>query len=466
VLTDEIRRIAAGRIAVVVDDDATGSQAVRDVEVVTLAGAGDLVAPLQDAEAGFFLLTNSRALPAGAAARLAFDLGRRLRDAVQSSDRAISLISRSDSTLRGHFPIEVDQLTEGFGMEAPRILLAPFYGEGGRFTRDDVHLLRRDGTETPVAETEFAADPVFGYRSSNLLDWVREKAPGRRVGSVSLVDLRESRGAAVSQALAASPPGGVTVINATEERDIELAALGTLRAELDGIEVIARTAASYARARLGQPMHPILDPFPALRLPGLVVVGSHVSTSTAQLERLLDDPPFPIEPIELDVDRLVSASATSHSAIATLSQRLDAAVRRDITPVVFTTRQLRRGASREADLEIAAAVSSALVEIVRAVRARPAWIVAKGGITSTDLAVRALDVQSATVIGQLAPGVSLWRCGPTSRFPGLPYIVFPGNVGGANTLRAMCAALGRDLRSAQWTSSVSSSRRGPATTSS
>jgi uncharacterized protein YgbK (DUF1537 family) len=444
VLIDEIRGLAAGRAAVILDDDATGSQAVRDVEVVTLGGAGDLVAPVRDSEAGFFLLTNSRALPVAAAGRLAFDLGRRLRDAVQSSGRSISLISRSDSTLRGHFPIEVDQLAAGFGMEAPRILLAPFFGEGGRITRDDVHLLRRDGTETPVAESEFAADPVFGYRSSNLLDWVREKAPDRSAASVSLDDLRASGGEAVTQALATSPPGGVTVINATEERDIELAALGTLRAELDGIEVIARTAASYARARLGQPVRPLLDPLPAFGLPGLVVVGSHVSTSTAQLARLLDDPPFPIEPIELDVDGLLSAGATSDSAIRTLSKRADAALGHGATRVLFTTRRLRLGTSGETNLQIAAAVSSALVEIVRGIRERPAWVLAKGGITSTDIAVRGLDVASATVIGQLAPGVSLWRCGPTSRFPDLPYIVFPGNVGELDTLRAVCAALGAD----------------------
>jgi uncharacterized protein YgbK (DUF1537 family) len=449
VLTDEIRRLAAGRTAVVLDDDATGSQAVRDVAVVTLAGAGDLVEPLRDSEAGFFLLTNSRALSAAAAGQLAFDLGRRLRDAVRSTGGAISLLSRSDSTLRGHFPIEVDELAAGFGMQAPRILLAPFFGEGGRITRDDVHLLRRGGTETPVAETAFAADPVFGYRSSNLLDWVREKAPGRPVARVSLAALRESGGGAVTEAIFASPPGGVTVVNATEEQDIELAALGALRAELDGIEVIARVAASYARARLGQPVQPLLDAFPAPGLPGLIVVGSHVPTSTAPLERLLAEPPFAIEPIEVDVDRVLPASTARDSVIAAASERVDAALGTGTTPVLFTTRRVRRGTSRDDDLDIAAAVSRALVEIVRAVRARPAWLLAKGGITSTDIAVHALDVASATVVGQLAPGVSLWRCAEPSRFPGLPYIVFPGNVGEPDSLRAVCAALAGGTGSTQ-----------------
>jgi uncharacterized protein YgbK (DUF1537 family) len=82
-----------------------------------------------------------------------------------------------------------------------------------------------------------------------------------------------------------------------------------------------------------------------------------------------------------------------------------------------------------------------LVKIVSGLRQRPDWFVAKGGITSSDLATEALQIRRALVLGQAQPGVPVWLSGPGSKWPNLPYIVFPGNVGSGDALANLVVAL-------------------------
>ena len=108
--------------------------------------------------------------------------------------------------------------------------------------------------------------------------------------------------------------------------------------------------------------------------------------------------------------------------------------------MLATSRRLER-APGTPDLDIGALVSATLVGAVRRMRSKPRWVLAKGGITSSDVATDGLDVSEATVVGPLLPGVPLWRCGPGSRWPGLSYVVFPGNVGGPDAVREAVARL-------------------------
>jgi uncharacterized protein YgbK (DUF1537 family) len=108
--------------------------------------------------------------------------------------------------------------------------------------------------------------------------------------------------------------------------------------------------------------------------------------------------------------------------------------------LLVTSRELRRGRDAAESLEISRRVSAAVTEVVRgALPAKPAWVVAKGGIASHDVAVRGLGIRRATVLGQLFPGlVSVFR--PVDAAPevvGTPYIVFAGNVGDETTLASV-----------------------------
>ncbi len=437
-------RASSSRTVIVLDDDPTGTQTVRDVPVLTRWTTEMLRDVLDSMIDVAYILTNSRSMTRAQAGATAHEIGLLLRSAMASSTRRWSVISRSDSTLRGHFPHEVDALSIGLGLPDARVLLTPYFGDGGRVTIGGTHYLRRAGELVPVAQTEFASDSVFGYRSSDLREWVAERC-GSDTRAVELIDLGRIRTHgpdAVRDALQALPPRGVLVADAAEERDIEVVALGAVLAEAAGVPLIARTAASYVRARAGQP--------PALPLdsaeidtgrPGLVVVGSHVPMSTAQLASLLSHPPIEITPIELDVARVLRGPSDRADLAAQIARRGDDALADGRTPVIHTSRLLARGVDAEGDLGIAGLVSATLVDAVRLITHRPSWVLAKGGITSSDIATRALDVQQAQVIGPLLPGVPTWRCGGGSRWPGLTYVVFPGNVGGPEAVREAVSRL-------------------------
>jgi len=429
-----IRDAAADETVFVIDDDPTGSQTVRDALVMTEWDDAALLDVIDGKERLVFLLTNSRSLPAPAALRIARRTGAAIARIRRQVDRSIVLISRSDSTLRGHFPIEVDALIQSAGMLDARILLAPFFGAGGRITLDDTHYIKRDGEYVPVGDTVYARDAVFGYQSSNLREWIREKAGSdRSVASVSLRALRTDGPTAVLRALQDLPPGGICIVNAVLEQDIEVVALGTILATKAGVAVIARSAASFVRARIGSPVLSLLgeDDVPHGR-PGLIVIGSHVPMTTRQVDHLLatcDD----LRIVRLPVDQLLDARQAA-AVVAGAVRSIDQALGLRHSAVLMTSRLLFRGPDATVDLGIASRISGAISTIVARLQHRPAWIVAKGGITSSDVATRGLAVRSARVLGQLAAGVSLWRCGRTSKWPDLPYVVFPGNVGTVGSL--------------------------------
>jgi uncharacterized protein YgbK (DUF1537 family) len=426
----ELARRAADWPVVVLDDDPTGTQAVRDLPVLTEWDAERIERHLD--EPALFLSTNSRALEADAAAAVTRDAASCARQAASVTWRPVSFVSRSDSTLRGHFPQEVEALAEGAGLADPRILLAPYFGEGGRVTIEDGHFLELEGVRTPVAQTEFSQDATFGFRSSNLREWVAEKyaTAGRAtppIASLPLSLLRDGGPDAVAEALRRLPPGGVAIANAEIDRDIEVLALGTLLAEEHDLPLVARTAASYVRARAGQPRARPLEPAErGVSGPGLIVVGSHVPTTTAQVAALPTHAGDAIAVHELAIDAILAGDP---SVIADAAAVLDRALAGGRTGLVMTER-----ARRDIGLAGGRSVSEALVAVIRTITERPAWVIAKGGITSYDVARYGLGLVEARIAGPLLPGVPVWVGGADARWPSVPLVVFPGNVGGAGAL--------------------------------
>ena len=426
----DLARRASERPAVILDDDPTGTQTLRDVTVLTAWDAETIARHLADP--AVFLSTNSRSLDEAAAADLTRAAVAAAMQAAETAGRPISIVSRSDSTLRGHFVAETRAIAETLGRPDARVLLAPYFGDGGRLTVEDVHVLERDGVRTPVGDTEFARDATFGYRSSNLLGWVSERhaaagLPAPPTASLSLELVRSGGPEAVAEALVALPPGGVAIANAEVDRDIEVVALGALLAEERGVPIVARTAASYVRARAGRAPAPLLTP-PELRggPAGLVVVGSHVATTTGQVAALLaSSVGAKIEAHELPVAAILAGASDLRAAASALTEVLE----RERIGLVATER-----VRREVDLGAGRAISAALVSVIQGLGRRPDWVIAKGGITSSDVALHGLGMRESRVAGQLQPGVPVWIAGAESRWPGLMLVVVPGNVGGPAAL--------------------------------
>jgi uncharacterized protein YgbK (DUF1537 family) len=146
--------------------------------------------------------------------------------------------------------------------------------------------------------------------------------------------------------------------------------------------------------------------------------------------------------LEINVEALLDQSRRE-GEIQRVSGQAEQALRGGEDVAIYTGRQLVTGADAESSLSIGQRVSEGLVAMVRAISLRPRYLVGKGGITSSDLATQALDVKRALILGQILPGVPVWQLGPESRYPGLGYIVFPGNVGDSQSLVKIATALGR-----------------------
>ena len=429
---------ASGRTLVVLDDDPTGTQTVRDVAVVTAWDAATLAAELAAAPACFYILTNSRSLTPAATRALHRELAANLRAASAATGRAFVVASRSDSTLRGHYPIETDTLAETLG-PFDATILTPYFEAGGRYTLGDTHYVAEGDRLVPAAATPFARDAAFGYRTSHLPSYVEEKTVGRTrasdVATISLEVIRRGGPVAVAEKLRALPHGSLCVVNAAAPRDIEVFAAATLDAEAAGSRFLYRTAAGFVAARIGQsPQHALLSPA-AFSMPtahgGLTLVGSHVPKTTTQLASLLAT--AKVTPIGVDVAALLD-DARRAPALAATAGALNAALAAGRDTVVYTSRQLITGANAAASLAINRRVSDALIQLIRQLSVAPRYLIAKGGITSSDTATRGLGVRRAVVLGQALPGVPVWRLGPEAKFPGLGYVVFPGNVGADTAL--------------------------------
>jgi uncharacterized protein YgbK (DUF1537 family) len=436
------------RKVVALDDDPTGVQTVFDTPVLARWEIGDLKTELEAQNPLFYVLTNSRSLPEDEAAALNEEIVRNLQAAAAGTGVSFSVASRSDSTLRGHFPAETDAIARVLG-GVDGVLICPAFFEGGRLTIDDIHYVRDGDRLIPAADTEFARDAVFGYRQSNLRFWIEEKTRGRikaaDVTSLSLEEIRTGGPEKVLERLNAVKNGQPVIVNAASYQDLYVVALAVIRAETSGQSFIYRTAASFVRARVGLPERPLLSRRDLLGInappyvPGLVIVGSHVRRSSEQLAKLLE-----LQNtigIEVRVPDVLKGGDPRARVISEAREAADQALAAGLTPVVFTSRQVVEGPAGRDPLAVSRAVSDALVEIVGAVERRPGFIVGKGGITSSDIGTRALGARRAIVLGQIVPGVPVWRLGPEARFPDLPYVVFPGNVGQAETLAELVTSL-------------------------
>ena len=452
------------RRLVVLDDDPTGTQTVAGVPVLTTWSVEDLRwALLQDVTV-FYVLTNTRSLSDEEAGVRVREVIANLVDAARLEDVEFVVASRSDSTLRGHYPVETDALSDALadvGVNVDGIVIVPAYIEAGRFTVDSVHWVRSPAGLIRAGESEFARDASFGYESSDLRDYVEEKTKGRwmaaDVARITITDIRAGGADQVATILKTLTRRRPVVVDAASDDDLRVLALALMQAERFGSCLLYRVGPSFVRARAG------IDARAALSVGevsdivqrdasengvlgspyGLVVVGSHVAQTTRQLERLrgLDG----LSAFQLDVSQLL----TPTSRARVIARAIDDVVARleSCDVVVETTRLVVRGDDASTSLAIARSVSTALVDVVRGVVGRrvPRWIVAKGGITSSDIATEALKIRRAWVRGPLLEGIiSLWEPAPESAWT-LPYVVFAGNVGSDEALCDVVLKLrGRD----------------------
>ena len=419
---------------VVLDDDPTGVQTVNNISVYTDWTAASIAAGFAEENPMFFILTNSRAF----SEEKTRAEHKKIAERLCAAGKDFMIISRSDSTLRGHYPLETQTLRdtlEACGKKIDGEVLMPFFKEGGRFTVGNVHYVQEGDWLIPAAETEFACDKTFGYKNSNLAAYVEEKTGGAfKKSSVTCISLDELRGGDVdkiSARLASVNDFNKVIVNAVDYVDVENFALAYLRS---GKNFIFRTAAAFTKIIGGVADKNFLTKSELVEDThngGLIIIGSHVKKTTAQLAELKKI--FSVAFIEFDVTNL--------GAVDKIVRRAEENISRGQTTAIYTSRKVLDVGDAEKNLAASVNISAALTSIVKRLNVRPKFLIAKGGITSSDVGTKGLGVKRALVLGQVAAGVPVWKIGAESKFPGMSYIIFPGNVGAVDTLKNIVAML-------------------------
>ncbi len=387
---------------VVLDDDPTGIQTVHGCLLITQWDEDSVRKGFADAEPFFYILTNTRAMTREDAEQVTREAMEMVVKVNQDYGYRLIIVSRSDSCLRGHFPLETDVMRQclvahGYSVYE-KTPFCPAFIEAGRVTIDGVHYMRDGERLIPVSETEFARDNVFAYHTSVLRDYIQEKGAN---------------------------PDDYIIVNAQDYDELYRFAEHLTSSLLPlTSSIVIRSSSSLPKAISGIADIPLLDRT-ILKQAGVgcFIVGSHVKKTTQQLEHLLQQEGTCA--IEVDVQRILDdAPLLMSETLDTIQQVVDMG----LTPVVYTSRQEIRLDDANLRQHLGQQVSDFLVDIVYRLPFTPAYLVGKGGITSHDILTKGLGIKSARVLGQIINSVP---CVMAEKFP---YIIFPGNVGNEQSL--------------------------------
>lgn len=407
----------------VCDDDPTGTQSATGVEVLLRWDADVLTDALRRADA-VYLLTNTRALDEQAAVALVSGIRADADVAGGRLGERVRLVLRGDSTLRGHVFAECDAVDP-----AAPVLFVPAFPGGGRTTVDGTHRVRVDGEILPAHETEFARDPVFGYRDGHLPGYVREKS-ARTPVTVGIDDVRSG---ALTGVLTGAGDIDVVLPDVHDDTDVARVA-DALRAAWATREIVARGGAPLAAAVCRVSSDGLLDVPVAGPGPGrtLLVCGSHTAAAGRQLTYACAGRGAPVV-VGTD-DALSDPDATAARLVRDLSGDLSAG-----GWAALASERERR--AEHDTLAHGESVMRAVVGAVAALREQVDVVVTKGGITGAQVARDGLGAVSARVRGQVLPGVSVWDL-MTPGGRAVVQVVVPGNVGDDDALDAALAAVG------------------------
>lgn len=426
------------KTCIVIDDDPTGNQTVYDVPLLSEWYLETLIDEFKNETPIFFLLTNSRSLTQERSSEIYQEISRNILKASELTNREFTIISRSDSTLRGHFS-EVNIIKNTMNLDDAITVFLPVMFEGNRVTVNNVHYISDEDDLIPVNETPFSQDHTFAYSNANLKEWIQEKTHGKvsasDVFSVSIETIRNKNKEWLCEQIMSLETGTYCISNALNYHDLDKVTHALLLAEKSGKRIVYRTSSSFVPSYIGLEPKPLLTSEKIInsdsRTGSLTIVGSYVPKSSEQLKYTLnyyDENDI----IEVNVDAILRAGSDLY--LASIISKIDKNLANGNDVIIYTSRKLITGKNDNSNIDIASKVSDALVTLVRGIHVRPKYVLAKGGITSHDLAVKGLGMKRSKVLGQIEPGIPVWEMEKETKFPKLPYIVFPGNVGNEKSL--------------------------------
>jgi len=411
---------------IVLDDDPTGTQCATGVTVLLRWDVSSLIEVLRTADS-VYLLTNSRALNEPEAVTLA----RNIKDDGDAAGLAlgeeIQYVLRGDSTLRGHVFSE----SEVFLNSGNSIIFLPAYPEVGRRTIDGIHYVRIEGVDIPAAQTEFAQDPVFSYSAKTLIDFVAEKSE-RKGFSFSLSDVREGA-LGLSKKFASAPAGSVILPDAESDADIEIISDAIKLLRNSGQPLVVRSSAPLAALLAGVRSTGFLTaPLMSGTFSTLLVAGSHTEGATRQLAAISS---------RWGEAEVINTARAMEDPIQAAASAITEGRRKlaESSFAIITTERHRL--SEHNTLEHGEKVMRALICAVEELSVSSDIVVSKGGITSAEVARTGIGADDAWVVGQILPGISVWRL-KDRRARELLLVIVPGSVGDSDTLMKVLEIVG------------------------
>jgi len=421
---------------IVLDDDPTGTQTVKDLPVYTEWSEELIEDGFKQSNNMFYILTNSRALNEEETTILHKEISSNIEKVSQRLNHPYLIISRGDSTLRGHFYLEPKVLDDASTSGFDAIFYLPEFFEGDRFTYNGVHYLKEDGDYIPVSQSEFSNDTTFGFKSETMADIIEEKSKGaiesNQVYHITLEQIRKRKKKEIFNVFEALNNLDAVVVDALNDEDMDyFSACLTEYLAKNNKKFIFRTAASFVKAMCETPGEIInLKNYKQNNNGGIIIVGSHVKKTSDQLNHLLNN--TNIHSIEFDVKQVTKDTLNKY--IKEKTTQVEEIISNGEDVVVYTSRDVIKTENLINNLSISTNISNSLVEIIRSLQIQPKFIIAKGGITSSDVATQGLNIKKADVIGQVTKGVPVWLTGDEAKYQKMPYVIFPGNVGDEDTV--------------------------------
>jgi uncharacterized protein YgbK (DUF1537 family) len=433
---------------VVIDDDPTGSQTVQDCLLILKWDCATLVKAFESQSNLFFILANTRSLSESGAKLTIEEICKNLKAVIdyQAYEEEIIIISRGDSTLRGHNFLEPSVLNSCLGPFDATFHI-PAFIEGKRLTINGSHFVDK----TPIDQTIFAKDKIFGYETSNVKNLLFQKSKSQinfeDIQNLFLSDIKmlnDEKNNVVFQKLKNLKNNKHVIVDVENYAQLRKFSL-VIKKLTKQKKFLFRTAASFISSISEKKSIPRAEIFFSnLRiinkeknfLPGLIIVGSYVELSTIQLNNLLDI--SQCYSIELDVFEFfnITSSENNQKRKNLFKNKFLKEIRFSFqegkTPVLFTSRKFMSLDYSE-QFNFYNSLACFIAELVADLKYEIGYLISKGGITTNVILSNGLNADYVYLEGQIFTGISVVTHN-LKNGKKLAIVTHPGNIGTKDSL--------------------------------
>ena len=436
---------------IVFDDDPTGSQTVNDCLLLLQWDYSTLLKGIKHNSNLLFILANTRSLSEKDAESRLIEICLNLSKVIKNENlqkKDFILVSRGDSTLRGHNYLEPDIINRFFGPYDATFHI-PAFLEGDRKTINGIHYVNG----IPADETNFAKDKIFGYSTSNIKDILHKKSSQKldlqNIDNLLLKDLQTldiNKDNKVLKFLCDLKNNKHVIVDINEYKELDKFS-SVIKLLLPKKKFLFRTAASFLSSISGRErnIHNKIDYLKVRRkdiygkyLPGLIIIGSYVDISTEQLQYILKNKS--IKGIKIDVLNFyaISSQVGCEENISDLHNQILCEIRncfeKSFTPVLFTSREFISFQSKDEQIRLQNLLSLFIADLVSELKYQIGYLISKGGITSNTILKDGFKVEYVYLEGQICKGVSLVTIKLKKINEQISMVTFPGNFGDKKSL--------------------------------